>query len=80
LQKLRYTIDRCLEESDYKSAIQSLIKYGVFIDNFFDAVLVNCDDPELRANHYALLKEIKNEFLRIADISRLVVETNKNGN
>lgn len=80
LLKLRDKIDLCLRESDYKGAIRLLIDYGVFIDNFFDAVLVNCDEPELRANRYALLKEIKNEFLRIADISRLVVETNKNEN
>ena len=80
LLKLRKKLDRCLKESDYKDAIRLLIDYGIFIDNFFDAVLVNCDESELRANRYALLKEIKNEFLRIADISRLVVEANKNEN
>jgi glycyl-tRNA synthetase beta chain len=45
------------------------------IDRFFDAVLVNCDDPILRRNRHALLSEVREQFLRFADISMVVIES-----
>lgn len=74
LQKLHAEIDTALSTKDYPLALQYLIAFGVAIDKFFDAVLVNCDDLTLRANRHALLLEIKNEFLRVADLSLIVLE------
>lgn len=75
LQILHQNIDAALQEKDYSLALQLLIDFGKVIDNFFDAVLVNCDDTELRNNRHSLLKEVKNEFLRVADLSLIVSET-----
>ncbi|HOZ01123.1 MAG TPA: glycine--tRNA ligase subunit beta [Candidatus Syntrophosphaera sp.] len=74
LQELRLAIDSRLKDKDFTQAITLLVEYGGHIDNFFDAVLVNCDDEALRKNRYALLNEIKGEFLRVADISKIVIE------
>ncbi len=74
LQKLRAEISENLANSDYQRAIASLVDYGTSINRFFDAVLVNCEDPVLRGNRHALLRDIKEEFLRVADISRIVID------
>ncbi|WP_165907357.1 hypothetical protein [Rheinheimera sp. D18] len=41
------------------------------IDNFFDKVMVNADDAAVRANRQALLKQLRELFLQVADISVL---------
>ncbi|MBW6513454.1 MAG: glycine--tRNA ligase subunit beta [Candidatus Syntrophosphaera sp.] len=79
LLKLQQSIGQSLETSDYSAAIDLLVGFGKHIDRFFDAVLVNCEDPGLRDNRYALLNLIKTEFLRVADISRIVLENETSG-
>jgi glycyl-tRNA synthetase beta chain len=41
------------------------------VDAFFDAVMVNADDPALRANRLALLAALQRAMNRVADLSRL---------
>jgi len=41
------------------------------VDDFFDSVMVNADDPALRANRLALLNRMRGLFMRVADLSRL---------
>lgn len=79
LQLLRKSIDQNLAQADYPSAIALLVDFGRQIDSFFDAVLVNCDDLQLRKNRHALLNQVKQEFLRVADISRIVIESDIHG-
>ncbi|MDD2596173.1 MAG: glycine--tRNA ligase subunit beta [Candidatus Cloacimonetes bacterium] len=74
LSSLRAEIGQALVELDYASAFRHLVAFGIRIDNFFDDVLVNCEDARLRANRYALLAEVRAEFLRVADISLIVVD------
>lgn len=79
LQLLRNAIDLSLAKADYSAAIAMLVDFGRHIDSFFAAVLVNCDDLQLRNNRHALLNQVKQEFLRVADISRIVIESDTNG-
>ncbi|MCB5225074.1 MAG: glycine--tRNA ligase subunit beta [Candidatus Cloacimonadaceae bacterium] len=74
LKSLHTQIDASLNKNDYHEAIASLVEYGASIDVFFDAVLVNCENPALRKNRQALLRDVKKEFLRVADISKLVID------
>jgi len=74
LQELRIRLDSALEADDYELALQELVQIGPAIDRFFDEVLVNCEDESLRHNRHALLSEIKSEFLKVADISKLVID------
>ncbi|MCB5247730.1 MAG: glycine--tRNA ligase subunit beta [Candidatus Cloacimonetes bacterium] len=74
LQDLRGDLSAALAQGDHPRAIASLVAYGSSIDSFFDAVLVNCEDPALRGNRHALMQAVKSEFLRVADISRIVID------
>ena len=57
--------------ADYQAALNRLASLREEVDNFFDHVMVNCDDLELRANRLALLTKLSKLFLQIADISKL---------
>lgn len=74
LQTQQQEIERRLQQADYANVLQSLISLGADIDHFFDQVLVNCEDPTLKQNRYALLQLIRNEFLQVADLSLIAVE------
>jgi glycyl-tRNA synthetase beta chain len=60
-----------LEKSDYQGALFCLAKLQQPVDSFFNNVEVNCTDLQLRTNRLSLLENLKMEFLRIADISKL---------
>lgn len=79
LQALSAAIGQALEDLDYPLALQHLVHFGTLIDKFFDDVLVNCEDAALKANRYALLADVRAEFLRVADLSLIVVEIDLNG-
>ena len=53
-------------------ALQELAVLKAPVDAFFDNVLVNTEDPVLRANRLALLAQLQQAMNRVADISRLV--------
>ncbi len=57
--------------TDYTSALSHLAALRGVIDNFFDQVMVNADDTAVRANRLALLKQLRELFLQVADISVL---------
>jgi len=59
---------------DYARAFELLLSLRAVIDTFFDDVMVMCDDQELSANRLALLSYVKSLFLRVADLSQIVVE------
>ena len=56
---------------DYSSALTSLASLRDDVDNFFDGVMVMADDEKLKNNRLALLNQLRNLFLNIADLSRL---------
>ncbi len=55
----------------YREALEQLASLREPVDAFFEAVLVNADDAEVRANRYALLAQLRGLFLGVADISLL---------
>lgn len=56
---------------DYTEALTHLAALREVIDSFFDQVMVNADDLAVRANRLALLKQLRDLFLQVADISVL---------
>ena len=58
-------------EKDYQKALTELVQLKQPIDNFFDSVMVMVDDEKVKGNRLALLNQIRNSFLAIADISLL---------
>ncbi|WP_213949143.1 glycine--tRNA ligase subunit beta [Luteibacter sp. dw_328] len=60
-----------LAAGDYTGTLERLAALQAPVDRFFDDVLVNAEDPAVRANRLALLAQLKATFGAIADISRL---------
>ena len=64
-------VDRALGKRDYAAALTRLAGLRPTVDGFFDAVMVNAEDAQLRRNRLALLAELRRQFTRIADLSCL---------
>ncbi|MCL4105974.1 UNVERIFIED_CONTAM: hypothetical protein GTU68_058280 [Idotea baltica] len=62
-----------LERNEYTQALACLASLREPIDRFFDDVMVNAEDENLRNNRLSLLKVLRDLFLEVADISHLVV-------
>lgn len=58
-------------KGDYPSALRTLAGLRPVVDSFFDKVMVMAPDPAVRANRLALLGQLNQLFLGIADISWL---------
>ncbi|WP_458736002.1 glycine--tRNA ligase subunit beta [Zobellella taiwanensis] len=56
---------------DYGNALNELASLREGVDSFFDQVMVMADDEAVRLNRLALLNQLRNLFLQIADISLL---------
>jgi glycyl-tRNA synthetase beta chain len=59
------------ERGDYSASLQALAVLKAPVDAFFEAVMVNAEDPALRANRLALLAQLHAAMNRVADLSRL---------
>jgi len=63
--------DAAFEAGDYIASLQVLAALKTPVDTFFDQVMVNADDPALKANRLALLNQLHQTMNRVADLSRL---------
>ncbi|MES2842652.1 MAG: glycine--tRNA ligase subunit beta [Pseudomonadota bacterium] len=59
------------EAGDYTASLQALAALRAPVDAFFDGVMVNAEDPALKANRLGLLKQLHDAMNRVADLSRL---------
>ena len=57
--------------SDYTQAMKTLAELREPVDQFFDQVMVMADDEAVKNNRLALLSQLRNLFLEVADISLL---------
>lgn len=58
---------------DYAASLQALAALKAPVDAFFDGVMVNAEDPALRANRLGLLATLHQAMNKVADLSRLAV-------
>jgi glycyl-tRNA synthetase beta chain len=63
--------DTAFAAGDYTASLQALAALKAPVDAFFDHVMVNVDDPALKANRLALLNQLHQTMNRVADLSRL---------
>ncbi|OGA35715.1 MAG: glycine--tRNA ligase subunit beta [Betaproteobacteria bacterium RIFCSPLOWO2_12_61_14] len=61
----------CLDRGEYGQNLKVLVTLKPFIDDFFEKVMVMCEDKELRLNRAALLQQLGRLMNQVADISRL---------
>lgn len=59
--------------ADYAQILQALITLEAPLTTFFDHVMVNAEDAALKANRLALLKQVRELFLTVADIGELQI-------
>ncbi|ANF62043.1 glycine--tRNA ligase subunit beta [[Haemophilus] ducreyi] len=60
-----------IAKADYTAVLTQLANLRTPVDNFFDHVMVNAEDPSLRQNRLAILSTLQSLFLEVADISLL---------
>jgi glycyl-tRNA synthetase beta chain len=56
---------------DYTASLQTLAALRAPVDVFFDDVMVNAGEMDLRLNRQGLLKSLHDAMNRVADLSRL---------
>ncbi|YCH21901.1 glycine--tRNA ligase subunit beta [Pseudomonas sp. D1-3] len=71
IQKADNAVQPLAQSRQYREALAQLASLRTPVDSFFEAVLVNAEDPKVRANRYALLARLRGLFLGVADISVL---------
>ena len=62
-----------LERRDYTAALAELAALREPVDRFFDDVMVMSDNEATKNNRLALLAELRDLFLDVADVSRLSI-------
>jgi glycyl-tRNA synthetase beta chain len=68
---LRESVSAATARREYTAALGQPAQLRPAVDGFFDQVMVNADDPKLRANRLALLAGLRGLFGGVADLSRL---------
>ncbi|SUT87619.1 glycyl-tRNA synthetase subunit beta [Actinobacillus ureae] len=68
---LRTEVQPLIAQGEYTAVLDKLASLRQPVDNFFDNVMVNAEDPELRQNRLAILNTLQGLFLQVADISLL---------
>jgi glycyl-tRNA synthetase beta chain len=59
------------ESGDYTASLQTLAALRAPVDAFFDGVMVNAEQADLRLNRLGLLATLHQAMNRVADLSRL---------
>jgi glycyl-tRNA synthetase beta chain len=60
-----------LQSEEFEAAMSELARLRRPVDEFFDKVTVNCDDPALRENRLRLLSRIRDTMNQVADFSQI---------
>ena len=64
-------IEALVQKGDFVKAVQDLATLRPFVDQFFDRVIVNAEEKEVRANRLHLLAYLRKTLHQIADFSKL---------
>jgi glycyl-tRNA synthetase beta chain len=59
------------EAGDYTASLQTLAALRTPVDDFFNGVMVNAEQMDLRLNRLGLLAKLHNAMNRVADLSKL---------
>ena len=73
MQQLLPPSEAQFKSGDYTASLQTLAALRAPVDAFFEGVMVNADEMDLRLNRQGLLKMLHAAMNRVADLSRLAV-------
>jgi glycyl-tRNA synthetase beta chain len=71
MQSVLPQADAWFEQGDYTASLKGLSVLRVEVDAFFDGVMVNAEQMDLRLNRQGLLKQLHQAMNRVADLSQL---------
>lgn len=71
IDKVSKDIVAALNVENFRGAMNALAELRPPIDQFFESVTVNADDPKLRQNRLKLLAQIRDATHAIADVSKI---------
>jgi glycyl-tRNA synthetase beta chain len=71
LERVEPMAQAALARGDHTGHLQALAALKAPVDTFFEHVMVNADDPALKANRLGLLASLHRAMNRVADLSRL---------
>jgi glycyl-tRNA synthetase beta chain len=75
LDARRPRVTEAAATSDYRRAFGEIAGLRAAVDRFFTEVFVMADDPRLRTARLALMADLRNLVLNLADISEIVPQT-----
>jgi glycyl-tRNA synthetase beta chain len=64
-------IQALVQKGDFVKAVQDLALLRPVVDQFFDKVIVNTDEKEVRVNRLHLLAYLRKTLHQIADFSKI---------
>ena len=70
---VRDQVNALLEQKKYDDVLALMLELKPPIDCYFDDVMVMCDDEALKANRLAMVAEIGQLFLQLADFTKILV-------
>jgi glycyl-tRNA synthetase beta chain len=71
IQEIAPKVDALCHDKNYSGAFALLVQLKPALDTFFDSVIVMDDNLDLRQNRLSILRQLRNLFLSVADISCL---------
>jgi glycyl-tRNA synthetase beta chain len=71
LNKVKPEADKLFECGDYTASLKALAALKAPVDDFFDNVMVNAEDVNLKNNRLALLSQLHQAMNCVADLSKL---------
>ena len=73
LQQVAPKAQQQFAAGDYTASLQTLAALRASVDAFFEQVMVNAEDPALKANRLGLLASLHIAMNQVADLARLAV-------
>jgi len=71
VRQARANAKKAVETEDFAAAMAALARLRAPVDDFFDKVIVNAEDPTLRENRLKLLARIRDAAATVADFSKI---------
>ncbi|MBL8566229.1 MAG: glycine--tRNA ligase subunit beta [Hyphomicrobiaceae bacterium] len=71
IAKVKFDTKAAINVENFAGAMRALSELRAPVDKFFDAVIVNAPDANMRENRLKLLNEIRAATLAVADFSRI---------
>ena len=72
-QQVARQVSESLQNKDFNGALLKVAALKIPVDIFFDDVMVMAEDPALRNNRLALLRQVAELFDQFADFSRIAI-------